>query len=287
MPALSSPTVKRRRLAAELRRYRDLAGLTIEDVAQQLEWSSAKISRIENARVSVLPRDVKFLLRTYRLSDQDEAWDLLLTLARESRQKGWWQQYGEAVPDWFEVFVGLEAGATTIWGYDAEFVPGILQTEEYARTVHRAQLIKATDGEIDRLVRVRLARQELLTSDGGPQLWLVLNEAVIRRVVGGAAIMREQLKRLIEASRLPNMALQIVPFGQGAHPAMDGSFNLLGFPEPTDPNIVYIEYHTGALYLEKTAEVNRYSLMFDHLRAAALPVDDSRRLMARVAEDLT
>src|SRR6266702_1696038 len=120
MPAHSSPTVKRRRLAAELRSYRDRAGLTIEEVAQRLEWSSAKISRIENARVSVLPRDVKFLLSAYGLSDDDEVWEVMLTLARESRQKGWWHQYGEAVPDWFEVFVGLEADATTIEGYDAE-----------------------------------------------------------------------------------------------------------------------------------------------------------------------
>src|SRR5580704_13028733 len=162
MPARSSPTVKRRRLAAELRRYREAASLTIDEVADRLEWSTAKISRIENARVSVLPRDVKFLLGVYGLSDQDEAWDVLLTLARESRQKGWWQQYGEAVPDWFEVFVGLEAEAATIWGYDAEFVPGILQTEDYARAVHHAQLINATESDIDRLVRVRMERQELL-----------------------------------------------------------------------------------------------------------------------------
>jgi hypothetical protein len=286
MPARSSPTVKRRRLAAELRRYREAASLTIDEVAEQLEWSTAKISRIENARVSVLPRDVKFLLRTYGLTEQDEAWDVLLTLARESRQRGWWQQHGEAVPDWFEVFVGLEAEAATAFGYDAEFVPGILQTEEYARAIHRAQLFSASEEEIERLVRVRMARQELLTSDDAPELWLVLNEAVIRRVVGGRDVMREQLRRLIDASRLPNMTLQVVPFIAGAHPAMDGSFELLGFPEPLDPQIVYVEYHTGALYLEKPAEVGRYRLMFDHLRASALPVDASRNLMARAAEEL-
>jgi hypothetical protein len=147
--------------------------------------------------------DVKFLLRTYGLSESDDVWEVLLTLARELRQKGWWQQYGEAVPDWFEVFVGLEAEAATIWGYDAEFVPGILQTQEYARAVHRAQLITATEAEIDRLVQVRMARQELLTSDDAPQVWLVLNEAVIRRMVGGPQLMREQLDRLSGASKLP------------------------------------------------------------------------------------
>jgi hypothetical protein len=287
MPARSSPTVKRRRLAVELRRHREGAALTIDEVAERLEWSTAKISRIENARVRVLPRDVKFLLGTYGLTDQDEAWEVLLTLARESRQRGWWQQYGEAVPDWFEVFVGLEAEAATIFCYDAEFVPGMLQTEEYARAIHRAQLFNASEEEIGRLVRVRMARQELLTSEDAPQLWLVINEAIIRRIVGGRDVMREQLKRLIEGSRLPNMTLQVVPFGAGAHPAMDGSFQLLGFPEPSDPQVVYIEYHTGALYLEKAAEVTRYGLAFDHLRASALPVDASRNLMARAAEELT
>jgi hypothetical protein len=286
MPTRSSPTVKRRRLAAELRRHRDAAHLTIDEVAERLEWSTAKISRIENARVSVLPRDVKFLLTTYGLTDTDEAWELLLTLARESRQRGWWQQFGEAVPDWFEVYVGLEAEAATIFAYDAEFVPGILQTEDYAWAIHRAQLPSATNTEIDRLVKVRMARQETLRSSDVPQLWLILNEAVIRRMVGNDSIMREQLDHLIEAATFPNLTLQVIPYSAGAHAAMDGSFILLGFPEPADPQIVYIEYHTGALYLEKQPEVERYSVMFDHLRASALPVGASRDLMARVAAEI-
>jgi hypothetical protein len=260
--------------------------LTIDEVAERLEWSTAKISRIENARVSVLPRDVKFLVNVYGISETDDPWDVLTSLARESRQKGWWQQYGEAVPDWFEVYVGLEAEATAIWGYDAEFVPGVLQTKEYARAVHKSQLMTATDDEIDRLVSVRLARQELLASDDAPQVWLVLNEAVIRRVVGGRQTMRAQLGHLIEASNLPNVTLQVMPFSAGAHPAMDGAFTLLSFRDPTDPNIVYIEYHTGALYLEKHPDVTRYRLMFDHLRAAALSVDASRDNMSRIAEEL-
>lgn len=286
MAARSSPTVKRRRLAAELRRLRDQAALTIDDVAERLEWSTAKISRIENARTSVLPRDVKFLLSTYGVSEQNDAWDLLLSLSRESRQKGWWQQYGEAVPDWFQVFVGLEAEAATIWGYDAEFVPGILQTADYARAVHRAQLTSASADDIDRLVRVRMERQELLTSDDAPEVWLILNEAVIRRVVGGKDVMREQLKRLVEASKLPNVTLQIVPFNAGAHAAMDGMFNFLSFPEPTDPNIVYIEYHTGALYLEGKREVERFEATFNHLRATAASMDASRDMMAHAVHEL-
>lgn len=286
MPAQSSPTVKRRRLAAELRRYRDAAGLTIDEVAERLEWSSAKISRIENSRVSVLPRDVKFLLGVYGLTDRDEAWDVLLTLSRESRNRGWWHQYGDAVPDWFEVFVGLEADAATITAYDAEFVPGLLQTEDYARAIHRAKLFSATDEEIERSVRVRMARQDLLTSDDGPQVWFVLNEAVIRRVVGGRDTMRQQLRHLLEAMALPAVTLQVLPFETGAHPSMDGSFWILAFREQTDPQVVYIEYQTGSLYLEKPAEAKRYRLVFDHMRAAALPVDASRALIARMADDL-
>src|SRR5450759_5000731 len=200
MPAHSSPTVKRRRLAAELRAYRDRAGLTIEEVAQRLEWSSAKISRIENARVSVLPRDVKFLLGIYGAGEGEER-ELLLALARESRQKGWWHRYGEAIPEWFEIYVGLEAEATTLRNYEAEFVPGLLQTEDYARAVHRAFLMTSSDEDIQQRVAVRMARQERLSAAGAPQLWAIVNEAVIRRAVGGHAAMLAQLNHLIEASR--------------------------------------------------------------------------------------
>jgi transcriptional regulator with XRE-family HTH domain len=287
MPPRSSPTVKRRRLAAELRHHREQAGMTIDEVAERLEWSTAKISRIENARVSVLPRDVKFLITLYGLTDNDDAWNVLLGLSRESRQKGWWQQYGDAVPSWFEVYVGLEADAATISIYQAEFVPGLLQTQSYAEAVHRAGLVQATDNEIDQLVKVRMARQALLTAEDPPQAWIVLNEAVIRRLVGGRAVMHEQLLKLLDAAKMKNLALQVIPFSAGAHPAMDGAFELLGFPEPADPNVVYVEYHAGALYMEKQPEVTRYKLMFDHLRAAALPVDASRALIARVADELS
>src|SRR5260370_42418431 len=184
MAPQSSPTVKRRRLAAELRHYRDAAGLTIDDVAERLEWSTAKISRIENARVSVLPRDVKFLLGVYGRSEGDQAWDVLLTLARESRQKGWWHQYGDAIPDWFEVYVGLEAEAANVSSYHAEFIPGLIQTKDYARAVHKAALITATDDEIEQLVSVRMARQELLASTDALQVWLELNETVLRPLGG-------------------------------------------------------------------------------------------------------
>lgn len=286
MPTRSSPTVKRRRLAAELRNYRDQAGLTIDDVATRLEWSTAKISRIENARVSVLPRDVKFLLRTYGLDESSEAWEPLLALARESRQKGWWHAYGDALSEPFQTFVGLEADADTLRTYESELVPGLFQTEDYARAVHRAAMVTANDDKIEKHVAVRMARQERLREPDAPEIWAVINEAVIRRVVGGPDVMRVQLSRLSEASRQPNITLQVLPFSVGAHAGMDGAFMILGFPEATDPDVVYVVYYDGTLYLEKPHEIQRYNLMFDHLRAAALPVDQSRELIARARDEL-
>ncbi|HEX9538350.1 MAG TPA: helix-turn-helix transcriptional regulator [Streptosporangiaceae bacterium] len=286
MAPQSSPTVKRRRLAAELRHYRDAAGLTIDDVAERLEWSTAKISRIENSRVSVLPRDVKFLLGVYGLTDRDPAWDVMLTLARESRERGWWHQYGDAVPDWFEVYVGLEADATSISAYHTEFVPGLIQTADYARAITRAKLSDVTDDDLERIVGVRMERQKILTSDDGPHVWFVINEAVVRRVVGGPEVMRGQLDHLIVAAELPRVQLQVLPFDAGAHASMDGSFSILAFREQTDPQVVYMEYLTGALYLEKPADTDRYRLVVDHLRATALNMDASRALIAGIAERL-
>jgi len=286
VPARTSPTVKRRRLAAELRRYREQAKLTIDDVAGGLEWSTAKISRIENARVTVLPRDTKFLMRSYGVAEGSETWEALLTLSRQSRQKGWWHTYGDAIADWFETYVGLEASASTLRTYESEFVPGLFQTEAYARAVHRAGMPAADDDEISRHVAVRMARQELLAEPDAPELWVVVNEAAIRRVVGGPLAMREQLSRLTEATRLPNVTLQVLPFSVGAHAAMAGAFMILGFPEPADPDVVYVNYDTGTLYLEKPPEIERYTLLFDHVRAAALPVGESRDLIARATSEL-
>jgi transcriptional regulator with XRE-family HTH domain len=286
MPAHSSPTVKRRRLAAELRTYRDRAGLTIEEVAQRLEWSTAKISRIENARVSVLPRDVKFLLGVYGVEENGEEWETLLALARESRQKGWWHAYGDVIPEGFETYVGLEADATTLRTYESEYVPGLLQTADYADAVIRATMLTASDEEVEKHVTVRMVRQERLTGPGAPEMWAVVSEAVIRRVVGGGPVMRAQLGRLVETRKQPNITLQVLPFSVGAHAGMDGAFMILGFPTPTDPDVTYVHYYTGTLYLEKPEDLARYTLMFDHLRAAALPVGQSRDLIARARDEL-
>lgn len=285
MAPSSSPTVRRRRLAAELRRLRQVSKLTIEQVAETLEWSPGKISKIENARVSVLPRDARKLLEVYGITEGPER-ELLLSLARDSRARGWWQQYGETVPEWFATYVGLEAEATAISVYQAEIVPGLLQTQAYAAALHRAALMNATEEEIDRHVALRMERQARLRQPDAPRFWILLNEAVIRRMVGERAVMHEQLVKLAEAAAAPNITLQILPFSAGAHASMDSAFWILSFDPPTDGDVVYFEHPTWSLYLEKPAEVARYRLVYEHLRAASLSLDESRRLIARTAEDL-
>ena len=285
MAPSSSPTVRRRRLAAELHRLRQASKLTIEQVAESLEWSPGKVSKIENARVSVLPRDARKLLDTYGITEGQER-ELLLTLARESRERGWWQQYGEAIPEWFATYVGLEAEAAVISVYQAEIVPGLLQTQRYAAALHRAELMNATEEEIVRHVAVRMERQARLKQPDAPPLWVVLNEAALRRIVGERAIMHEQLLKLTEAANAPNITLQVLPFSAGAHASMDSAFSIVSFDLPTDGDIVYFEHPTCSLYLEKPDEVARYRLVYEHLRAASLSFDESRRLLARSAADL-
>jgi transcriptional regulator with XRE-family HTH domain len=278
-----SPTVRRRRLAAELRRIREERNLTIDQVADELDWHATKLSRFETGRRAVQPSDVRALLALYGVGPDEH--DALLALAREARQRGWWHAYGQAVPEWFEVYVGLESEASALHIYESEFIPGLLQTEDYIRAVHRAAQIRVSEEEVDQRVAVRVERQKLLSGDDPPHLWAIINEAAIRRTVGGADLMRAQLEHLVKAAMLPNVTLQVLPFSVGAHPAMGGGFHVLGFG-PDDSEVVYIEYPTGTIYLEKRPEVERYTLMFDYLRAAALPTEASRELVAHVAGEL-
>jgi hypothetical protein len=194
---------------------------------------------------------------------------------------------GSAIPQWFQVYVGLEAEASSVRVYESELVHGLLQTADYYRAFLRAAPAAAGDDEADRKIEVRLARQERLTADDPPEYWAVLNEAVIRRVVGGAHVMREQLDHIAEMAGLPHVNIQVLPFGAGVHPAMDGSFEILGFPEPGDPDVVYLENQAGSLYLEEQPEIDRYARMFSHLIAKALDPEESRRMIARIAGDLT
>jgi transcriptional regulator with XRE-family HTH domain len=287
MPVRPSPTVRRRRLRYELRRLRAEHGLTIEQVQERSgdDIKAPSISRWENGERSVRPTDLRLLLDIYEV--HGERREALLTLARQSKERGWWQSYASAIPEWFQVYVGLEAEAAQIRNYAAELVDGLLQTPAYYRAFLQTAPAVGNDDEIERKITVRLSRQELLTGDDPPEYWAVLNEAVIRRVVGGAEAMREQLDHIAELAKLPHVNVQVLPFTAGVHPAMDGGFSILGFPEPTDPDVVYLENQAGSLYLEEAAEIDRYARMFSHLIAKALDPDESQRLIARIAADLT
>jgi transcriptional regulator with XRE-family HTH domain len=287
MPVRPSPTVRRRRLRYELRRLRDEHGLTIEQVQERSggDIKAPSISRWENGERSVRPTDLRLLLDIYGVDGERR--EALLTLARQAKERGWWQSYGSAIPQWFQVYVGLEAEASSVRVYEAELVHGLLQTADYYRAFLRAAPAAAADDEADRKIEVRLARQERLTGDDPPDYWAVLNEAVIRRVVGGAHVMRGQLDHIADMAALPHVNVQVLPFGAGVHPAMDGSFEILGFPEPADPDVVYLENQAGSLYLEEQPEIDRYARMFSHLIAKALDPEESRRMIARIATDLT
>ncbi|WP_271221548.1 helix-turn-helix domain-containing protein [Streptosporangium carneum] len=274
-----SPTVRRRRLASELRRLRERAELTMEEVGERLGWSATKVSRIETARVRVALKDTGRLLDLYAVDPAKQA--ELLDLAKDARKKGWWQAYGD-LPTEYTTYIGLEAEAASMRSFAPTVLPGILQTEDYARAVIRSALSLSSPGEIERRVEVRMARQRLLIQETPLRLWTVLDEAVIRRPVGGPAAMRSQLERLLEVADLPNLTVQVLPFAIGVHPGTNGAFQIMEFPEPADPDVVFMENFTGSLYVERETDVYRYTLVFDHLRAKALDPDDSRRLIAEV-----
>jgi transcriptional regulator with XRE-family HTH domain len=283
MAAEHSPTVRRRRLALELRRLREAARLTCEEVAEHLECSTSKVSRIETGRVSVSPRDVRDMLDLYGVSAQQGA--SLVQLARDSRQKGWWHAYSDTIQPLFATYIGLESAASEIRIYEVTLIPGLLQTEEYARTVIAAGTVGGDHDGTERNVALLMARQPLLSGDDPPRLWAVLDEAALRRTVGGAGLMRLQLDHLLDLARLPNVAIQVIPFGAGAHPAMGRPFVILAFPERADPDVVYLEDLTSALYVEDVDEVDRYNMFFNHLRATALSFEDSAaRIMSVIKE---
>jgi transcriptional regulator with XRE-family HTH domain len=271
-----SPTVRRRRLASELRRLRDQAQLTIEDVAEKLDCSSSKISRIETGHVGVTPRDTRELLNLYAV--EPDRLEALVHLAKEARKKGWWHTYNEVFTG---AFVGLEAETSSLRTYQALLVPGLLQTEDYMRAVIRAALPDGTEAHVEKRVQARLARQRLLADVDPPWYWAVIDEAVLCRSVGGPAVMRAQLNWLIARAMLPHVTIQVLPFQAGAHAGMEGAFLIMGFPEQADPDVVYVDNTTAGIYLEEPSEILRYTLMFDHLRAAALAPDAT---LTRIAE---
>lgn len=281
MTVRRSPTVRRRRLGLELRRLREASGLTIEVVADRLECSSSKISRIETGHTGVTPRDVRDMLAVYGLAGP--AADELVQVARDARQKGWWHLYGTVLTG---AYVGLEAAASSIRSYEVQVIPGLLQTETYARSMLHAGGPGRSDTEVDRRVRVRIARQSLLVQDDPLDLWVVLDETIFHRLVGGSAVMREQLDHLVRSAARPNITVQVLPFSAGAHVAMEGSFTILGYDEPADPDVVFAENAAGGLFLEKDEELQRYHYIFDHLRATAMPPEESVAFIAARVKEL-
>ncbi|GIH71281.1 helix-turn-helix domain-containing protein [Sphaerimonospora thailandensis] len=279
-----SPTVRRRRLAAELRRLRERAEMTIEQVAERLGWSATKVSRIETSRVGVALKDVERLVDLYEVDDAKRK--ELLDLARDAQKKGWWHAYGD-LPSEYATYIGLEDEAASMRSFAPSVIPGILQTEDYARAIIRSALMGlSSPAEVERRVEVRMARQALLTQDEPLRLWTILDEAVIRRTIGSPADMRAQLGRLLELVDLPNITVQVLPFAAGAHPGTNGAFQILEFPEPAHPDVVSLENFTGSLYVEQETDVYRYTVMFDHLRAKALDPDQSRSVLTETMTGL-
>ncbi|WUI00570.1 helix-turn-helix domain-containing protein [Spirillospora sp. NBC_00431] len=270
----------------ELRRLREERGLTIEQVVSRSEgdFSSSAISRWETGERRIRPTDLRALLDLYAVDASKR--EVLLTFAREARQRGWWHSYGSAIPSWFQFFVGLEAEAASIQAYESELMPGLLQTPDYYRAFLHAAPAAGSEDEIEHKIEVRSARQERLTEENPLKFWAVVNEAVIRRIVGTEEVMRDQLRHVVELARQPHVSVQVLPFKAGAHPAMEGSFTILGFPEARDPDVVYLENQTGSLYLEETSQIERYTLMFNYLIAKALDPDESLSMITRAAEDL-
>jgi transcriptional regulator with XRE-family HTH domain len=275
-----SPTVRRRRLGAELRRRRDAAGVTIDVVAERLECSASKVSRIETGHTTATPRDVRDMLEIYGVTGPEA--DELVQIAREARQKGWWHPYSTVLTG---AYVGFEAAARSVRAYEQQVVPGLLQTADYARAMIRAARPDITDEDVAHRVHVRLKRQSLLTQEDQIDVWAVLDESVLSRPVGGDEVMRAQLHRLVEAADLPNVTLQVLPFEVGAHAGMDGTFTILDFPEPSDADVVYAENATGGLFLEKSEELRKYIFIFDHIRAAALTPEESVAMIAKRAKE--
>jgi transcriptional regulator with XRE-family HTH domain len=281
-----SPTVRHKRLTAELRRLRADSGLTRDDVAGRLDWHPTKITRIETGQWTRLnPRDVRDLLDIYGVTGEAQR-EALLQLARDARQRGWWHSYGDVLPSEYTHFIGLETEAASVRTYQQVLVPGLLQTERYTRAVVQAFRPTDTEEGTDRRTAVRLQRQRRVLEEHTLQLSAVLGEGVIRQHVGEPDVMAEQLRFLADTGSLPNVMIHVLPYAAGAHGAMTGSFAILGFPEPVDPDVIYLENMASALFLEEPDDVASYVQVFDYLRAAALSPRDSADMLRTAAEEL-
>ena len=281
----SGPTVLRILLGAQLRRLREGKSISREDAGYEIRASGSKISRMELGRVSFKERDVADLLSMYGVTDAAER-DALLGLARQANNPGWWHHYGDILPPWFQSYLGLEAAASLIRTYEIQFVPGLLQTPEYARAVILLGHAGADADEIDRRVELRRQRQQILARTEPPQLWAVIDEAVLRRPIGGPEVMRAQIEALIEAAKKPNIRLQIIPFHAGGHAAAGGPFAILRFPEPELPDVVYVEQLTSAIYLEKRDDVDHYAIAMERVCIDAEPPSHTSEILGKLLHEV-
>jgi transcriptional regulator with XRE-family HTH domain len=277
--------VLRMLLGRQLRRMREAAGITPERAGDEIGGSRSKISRMETGKTAYKIEDVADLLSLYGVTDKQRRAEIL-AMARHSNAPDWWRKYSDILPGWFETYLGLESAARTIRSFEIQFVPALFQTEDYARAVTRLGHKAAPDEEIDDRVALRLKRQAVLNRPGPPVVWSVMDEGVLRRRVGGPAVMRAQLRHLIEAAAMPHVIFQVVPFGLGAHAGAAGSFTVLRFAERDLPDVVYIEQLTGAMYLEQRVDVEHYLEVINQLSGEALAPGATVRLMEQVAREI-
>ncbi|GAA3093719.1 helix-turn-helix domain-containing protein [Streptosporangium carneum] len=272
------PTILRILLGAQLRRLRNAKGVSREDAGYAIRASHAKISRLELGRVGFKERDVADLLTLYGVTDPDDRAPLL-ALVRQANAPGWWHKYGDILPSWFQVYVGLEEAASVVRTYEVQFVPGLLQSADYARAVIMLVHGTASAAEIDRRVALRMARQERLNGPNAPTVWAVVDEAVLRRPIGGPEVLAAQIDHLLRITELPNVRLQIMPFHRGGHAAAGGPFSILRFPDRDLPDVVYMEQLTSALYVEKRDETDHYTQVMDSLCVQAYSVSASKQFL--------
>lgn len=279
-----TPTIRLRRLAAEMWRQRESNKMTREEVSERTSINEATIYRLETARVRrPQKRTLMALLDLYGVVDPHRA--ELLELGRQAEQQGWLQAYHAELPEEYTTYIGFEAEARSVSNYESLFVPGLLQTEAYAHAVITGVLPMASESEVEQRVRARIERQRLLSEPGTLKLWAILDEAALHRQVGSRDVMRRQLTHLIKAANELNVIVQVIPYSAGAHAGMPGSFILMDFPNPADPDVVYIDSLAGDLFLEKETDIRRYRLLFEHLRAVASSPDETTTMLATLTDD--
>lgn len=273
-------TLQQRQLARRLRRLREEAGLTLEEAAPKLDWSSSKLGRIETARQGVDVHGVRSMLDLYDVGG--DHWAELIDLVRAARQKAWWHAY--AIRE--QGYLGLEEDAAVVHDYQLAYTPGLLQTEDYMRALFRNSRRRPTKAEVDRDVEVRLFRQRRLTEEPALELVAIVDESALRRPVGGIDVMREQLRHIVTRAALPAVSLQVLPVSLAVHAGMNGSFTVLGYDDGDEPEVAYVEHTVNALHLEKESDVRTCRLVFDQLRSEALSPHDSADLVQRLADGL-